>query len=364
MKTLANGQAYQEIWNVSSFFDLEGELISVEPHGNGHINRTYMLCSTTGKRYILQKLSDAFDIEKLMANVSSVITYIKEHFDPSSTMNLVYTKNGKSYHHDENGDYRVFDFVEHSKVLQNAETAEDFYQSAIAFGSFQNMLADFPAETLSEPIVNFHNTIDRYRIFHETLERDPMGRAKEVEEEIAFVLSEEEEAGTLQRMRESGQLPLRVTHNDTKLNNVLLDKESGKPICVIDLDTVMPGLSVYDYGDSIRFGASTALEDEQDLSKVLLDLDLFRIYTKGFLEACPNLTEEEIAMLPMGAKIMTLECGVRFLTDHIDGDHYFNIHKEGQNLDRARTQFKLVQEMEAHWDEMHSIVKELAARIR
>jgi Ser/Thr protein kinase RdoA (MazF antagonist) len=242
--------------------------------------------------------------------------------------------------------------------LQTAETPEDFYQSAVGFGRFQKLLADFPAETLHESIPNFHNTIDRYRIFHETLEKDPMGRAKDAAEEIAFVLAREEEAGILQRLRLTGELPLRVTHNDTKLNNVLLDENTRKALCVIDLDTVMPGLSLYDFGDSIRFGAATAAEDEKDLSKMTINLDLFRIFTEGFLSSC-DLTDKEIELLPLGAKIMTLECGVRFLTDYLDGDHYFAVHREGHNLDRCRTQFKLVAEMERKWTEMAEIVAQI-----
>jgi Ser/Thr protein kinase RdoA (MazF antagonist) len=345
-------------------FQVEGEPVSVERCGEGHINVTYMLITTTGHRYILQKINDEiFDVKELMENISAVTAFTSQRAeDPRESMQLIPDLDGNSFYQDETGYYRVYEYVEGGMCLQAAESPEDFYQSAIAFGKYQQMLAEFPAETLHETIPNFHNTIDRYRIFHETLERDVCGRAKEVEGEIAFALEREEEAGTLQRMRESGELPLRVTHNDTKLNNVILDAETRKALCVIDLDTVMPGLSLYDYGDSIRFGAVTAAEDEQDLSKMTIDLELFRIYTRGFLEACPGLTEEEIRMMPVGAKTMTLECGVRFLTDYLDGDHYFSIHREKHNLDRARTQFKLVSEMEAHWGEMQQIVKEEAER--
>jgi Ser/Thr protein kinase RdoA (MazF antagonist) len=276
-------------------------------------------------------------------------------------MTVVFTDEGKSFYTDETGHYRLYEFVEGTICLQSAESPEDFYQSAVGFGRFQKLLSAFPAETLHEAIPNFHNTIDRYRIFHETLEKDPMGRAKDVEKEISFVLAHEEEAGTLQRMRLSGELPLRVTHNDTKLNNVLLDEKTRKALCVIDLDTVMPGLSLYDFGDSIRFGAATAAEDEKDLSKMTIDLELFRIFTEGFLTSC-DLTEREIELLPLGAKIMTLECGVRFLTDYLDGDHYFAVHREGHNLDRCRTQFKLVSEMERKWSEMAEIVAQIARK--
>ncbi len=343
-------------------FRLDGAPYSIERYGFGHINATYLLVSTTGRRYILQRISDAFDVVGLMSNIAAVTKFTAERTsDPRGAMTLVPTLDGQPYYTDETGHYRVYDFVEDSICLQAAETPEDFYESAVAFGAFQKLLEEFPAETLFEPIPNFHNTIDRYRIFHEALEKDVMGRAKDVQAEIDFVLAREEWAGTLQRMRQSGELPLRVTHNDTKLNNVMLDAATRKALCVIDLDTVMPGLAAYDFGDSIRFGASTAAEDEKDLSKVMVDLDLFRIYTRGFLSAC-DLTDREIETLHYGAKTMTLECGVRFLTDYLQGDHYFRIHRPEHNLDRCRTQFKLVQEMEAHWDEMAAIVKEEAAR--
>jgi len=228
----------------------------------------------------------------------------------------------------------------------------------VAFGTFQQQLKDFPAETLCEVIPNFHNTVDRYRIFKEALAADVCGRAASVKAEIDFALAREQEAGTLVNMLAEGKLPLRVTHNDTKLNNVMLDEATRKPLCVIDLDTTMPGLSLYDFGDSIRFGAATAAEDEKDLDKMVMDINLFETYTKGFLSACPGLTENERDMLPMGAKLMTLECGVRFLTDYLSGDTYFRTHYEGQNLDRCRTQFKLVADMESKWDEMKRIVKE------
>ena len=220
------------------------------------------------------------------------------------------------------------------------------------------MLADFPAETLHETIPNFHNTPDRYRIFRETLAADPMGRAAGIQREIDFVLAREEEAGALQRMRESGELPLRVTHNDTKLNNVMLDSRTRKALCVIDLDTVMPGLVAFDFGDSIRFGASTGPEDERDLDRIWLDLSLYRRFTEGFIPACGILTPREIETLPLGAKVMTLECGLRFLTDYLDGDHYFGISRRSHNLDRARTQFKLVADTERRWSEICGIIKD------
>ena len=248
--------------------------------------------------------------------------------------------------------------MEDSICLQLPETDEDFYQSAVGFGTFQQLLTDFPAAKLHETIPNFHNTPDRYRALLETLERDSMHRAAQVQPEIEFALARQAEMATIQNALTAGELPLRVTHNDTKLNNVLLDAKTRKALCVIDLDTVMPGSSLYDFGDSIRFGAATAAEDEKDLSKMEMSLDRFRVFTRGYVRACPGLTAKELELLPMGAKNMTMECGVRFLTDYLDGDHYFAVHRDGQNLDRARTQFKLVADMEKKWDEMRKIVEE------
>ena len=347
--------------NILMQFPLDGSVSSCERYGCGHINVTYLVVTATGHRYILQKINHHIfrNVPALMENISAVTNYLRKQMDdPRRVLTVVNTNDGSAYYFDGEGYWRLYEFVEGSICLQQPETPEDFYQSAVAFGEFQQQLNNFPADTLHETIPNFHNTVDRYRIFHEVLAADPMGRAKDVQAEIDFVLAREQEAGTLVRLLGEGKLPLRVTHNDTKLNNVMLDDQTRTPLCVIDLDTVMPGLSAYDFGDSIRFGAATAAEDEKDLSKMEMSLDLFRIFTRGFLKACPGLTDLEKEMLPMGAKLMTLECGVRFLTDYIDGDHYFSVHREGHNLDRCRTQFKLVADMESKWDRMAQIVKE------
>ena len=346
-------------------FALDGEAVYCERYGFGHINETYLVVTDTKHRYIAQKLSTrAFkDVPGLMNNIYLVTSYLRERTeDPYGVMTIIKTVDGGIFLEDAGEYWRVYDFVEGSVALQAPRNTQDFYESAIAFGDFQTKLDGFPVEKLVETIPNFHNTVDRYRIFKETLAKDVCGRAKEVQAEIDFVLAHEEEMATLQRMRESGELPTRVTHNDTKLNNVLLKADTYKPLCVIDLDTVMPGLSLYDFGDSIRFGAATAAEDEKDLSKVTMSLDMFRIFTEGFLTSCTTLTDKELEMMPMGAKTMTMECGVRFLTDYLDGDHYFAVHREGQNLDRCRTQFKLVQDMESKWEEMHKIIKEVSNR--
>ena len=261
---------------ILSRFSLQGRPLTCERYGQGHINLTYLVTTDSGRRYILQRLSRAafHDIPALMRNVAAVTGFLAARStDPRQTLHLIPTRDGENWVRDEAGEaWRVYDYVEDSICLQVPESPEDLYESAIAFGSFQRMLADFPAETLHETIPNFHNTPDRYRIFRETLAADPMGRAAGIQREIDFVLAREEEAGALQRMRESGELPLRVTHNDTKLNNVMLDCRTRKALCVIDLDTVMPGLVAFDFGDSIRFGASTGPEDERDLDRIWLDL--------------------------------------------------------------------------------------------
>ena len=343
-------------------FSLDSKSVSCERYGCGHINVTYLVVTESGRRYILQKINNNIfkDVPGLMGNIAAVTKYLRKIISaPRGVLTLVPTTDGADYLQYEDGSFwRVYDFVEQSLCLQAPESADDFYQSAVAFGTFQQQLKDFPAETLCEVIPNFHNTVDRYRIFKEALAADVCGRAASVKAEIEFALAREQEAGTLVNMLAEGKLPLRVTHNDTKLNNVMLDETTRKPLCVIDLDTVMPGLSLYDFGDSIRFGAATAAEDEKDLSKMVMDINLFATYTKGFLSACPGLTENERDMLPMGAKLMTLECGVRFLTDYLSGDTYFRTHYEGQNLDRCRTQFKLVADMESKWEDMKRIVKE------
>lgn len=346
-------------------FQTNGRPVRADIFGHGHINHTLRVVTDTGDSYILQKINQYVfkDPVGLMENAAAVTNFLlKKVENPANALEFIPAKDGSFCYRDDSGEYwRMYKFVG-GFCLEAPESPEDFYQSAIAFGRFQYLLSDFPADTLTETIPEFHNTIDRYRIFKETLTRDPVGRRAGVEKEIQFLLDREEKAGTLQRMRESGEIPLRVTHNDTKLNNVLLDGKTREALCVLDLDTVMPGLSVYDFGDSIRFGAATAAEDETDLSKMNMDLNLFEIYTKGFVQACPSLTPQELKMLPMGAWTMTLEVGLRFLTDYIDGDHYFKTGYPNHNLVRSRTQLKLVTDMEAKWEDMERIVAAVTSK--
>lgn len=350
-------------------FKLPGELKECIRYGSGHINDTYRLTYETPqgtKRYILQRMSKSIFKKpvELMENVSGVTAWLRKKIienggDPErETLTLVKSNDGLPYFVDSTGEYwRVYLFIEGATCYDAVKDDNDFYQSAVAFGHFQRLLADYPAETLHETIKDFHNTPDRLEKFKKSVSEDICERAASVQKEIDFILEREELTHALYDLQLDGRLPLRVTHNDTKLNNIMIDDKTGKAICVIDLDTVMPGFAANDFGDSIRFGASTAVEDEQDLSKVSCDLHLFEVYTKGFIEGCGDaLTDLELDLLPMGAILMTFECGIRFLTDHLEGDHYFRIHREGHNLDRARTQLVLVKDMEEKLPQMNEVI--------
>ena len=363
-------QAEQFLQDALAAFDFGGEVVGAVRYGSGHINDTFCVHTQPGegpcRRFILQRISAAafHHPDQVMANIASVTAFLRRAIaeaggDPSrETMTVLPSRDGRSFYSDsEGGAWRVYPFIENTVCLQAAETPELFAASARTFGRFQRMLKDYPADTLYETIPHFHDTEDRLAKLKAAVEADVMGRVKDVQPELDFVRKREADCSVaLQALRE-GRLPLRVTHNDTKLNNVLIDRDSGEGICVIDLDTVMPGLSINDFGDSIRFGANHSAEDERDLSKVNFDLSLYEVYTQGFLEGAGGaLTPAELDYLPWGAKLMTLECGIRFLTDYLDGDHYFRIHREGQNLDRCRTQFKLVADMEAQWAAMKAVV--------
>ena len=352
-------------------FQFEGNLISIKPYGSGHINDTYLLMYEIGKmgsiRVILQRVNQEIFTNpvELMRNIEGVTTYLKKIIKKNGgnpereTLNLIPAKDEKYYFVDSKGEYwRSYKYITDATSYDLVENPKDFYESAVAFGHFQKLLSNYPAETLNETIKGFHDTESRLIAFKEAVEKDSFGRAAKVQKEIRFVLEREEISSVFGKLLAKGEIPLRVTHNDTKLNNIMIDYATGKGLCVIDLDTIMPGLAMNDFGDSIRFGASTAAEDEKDLEKVTCSMELFELYTKGFLEECrEQLTTKEIELLPMGAKVMTFECGIRFLTDYLEGDHYFKIHREDHNLDRCRTQFKLVADMEKKWDLMQKIVE-------
>ena len=369
-------QEIARIENVAKNFQFEGNLMRIEPWGNGHINDTYLLTFAIGKmgsiQVILQRINkNVFPKpEEVMENMMNVTSHLHKKILENGgnpyreTVNVIPALDNKPYYKETEHDYwRATMFISDATSYDVAESVEDFYESAVAFGKFQSLLADFPAEELHETIKNFHNTKSRFMNFKKAVEEDVAGRAKEVAEEIQFVLDHEEDACYFVDLIEKQEVPIRVTHNDTKLNNIMIDNKTHKGICVIDLDTTMPGLAMYDFGDSIRFGASTGEEDEKDLSKVSCSMELFEAYTKGFIEGCAGkLTEREIELLPMGAKVITYECGMRFLTDYLQNDVYFKTSRKEHNLDRARTQFKLVSDMEKKWGQMQNIVKKYSGK--
>ncbi len=349
------------IQEVLSHFDMEYE---ASPYGNGHINDTYLI---SPNQYILQRINTNIfkDPEGLMDNVYKVTEHLKdviasEGGDPErETLTVIKTKDGKNlYTHDENNSFRVYKFVDNTVTIETPEKAEEMYKAAKGFAKFQKRLASFPADTLIETIKDFHDTPKRFENLKKAISEDKMGRAESVKEEIDFALSKEGWIGLVTEGLADGSIPLRVTHNDTKINNILFDEKTLEAICVIDLDTVMPGSMLYDFGDALRIGAATAPEDETDLSKVDFNIDFFEAFTKGFAEEMgTSLTKREIELLALSSKLMTYECGIRFLTDYLEGDTYFKIHRPTHNLDRARTQFKIVKSIDEKLDDMEKIVK-------
>jgi hypothetical protein len=355
-------------------WDFGGQVAGALRFGKGHINDTFAVytqqADTTCRRFILQRINTRVftDPAGLMENITGVTGYLRGAIagaggDPNrETLTVAPTKEGKSFFTAENGDaWRVYYFIEDAVCYQTAETPELFRVSAVAFGNFARQLQNYPAHTLRETIPNFHHTPTRFKALQRAIAANSQNRAKACAAEIEFALAREADCAVLTNLQEKGELPLRVTHNDTKLNNIMIDPKTMRGVCVIDLDTVMPGLWLNDYGDSIRFGAHGATEDERDLGKVSLSLPLFETYTDGYLEAAgPVLTPLEKELMPWGARLMTLECGIRFLADFLEGDVYFKTARPAHNLDRCRTQFKLVTDMERAWDEINAIVKRLA----
>lgn len=363
--------------SVMSQFCVYGDFIKSEAYGCGHINDTYAVYLDNGGnkyRVLLQRINNNIfsDVDGLMNNILGVTSYLRDKItarggDPDrETLTVIKTKDGAPYYKDAEGScWRVYVFIEDTITLQSARTNDDLYSCGSAFGGFLRDLADYKAETLAEVIPDFHNTPKRMETLKKAIAEDKMGRAQSVKEEIEFALARTEMAAKIADALKEGRIPLRVTHNDTKLNNTLVDAATQKCICVIDLDTVMPGSALYDYGDAIRFSASTGAEDETDLSKVNFDLGLFEAFTKGYIEASAgSLTGSETALMPMAAIIMTFECGIRFLTDYLEGDTYFKIHRPNHNLDRCRTQFKLVADMEIKYNDMGNTVERIIKELQ
>ena len=358
-----------EFKEILSHFDIKGDFVSCEPYGNGLINRTYVAVFRTEKgnvRYIVQKINSALftNVEALMNNIRLVTEFNRSEIekrggDPDrESLTLVFTKEGKAYYKTPEGEYyRVYIFIENAKGYDVVEKPEHFYESAVAFGKFAMLLDRFDSSKLFEVLPDFHNTVKRFANLKKSIEKDAFGRAKDVMPEIEFALKHEEMTHKLVDLLASGEMQTRVTHNDTKLNNVLIDTRTDKAVCVIDLDTMMPGSICYDFGDSIRFGCNPCREDTPETEKVIFNMPLFEEYTKGYLSVFGDtITAVERENLPVGALLMTYECGIRFLADYLDGDVYFRLTREKQNVDRARSQFKLVADMEKRMDEMMKIV--------
>ncbi len=353
------------IRNVIGAYSHIGEVHQCAPLGSGYINDTYSLSTESG-RYVLQRINGAVfpDPQKVMSNIIKITEHIRKKaaeqgIDPyRSTVTIVNNDNDEPFFVDRKGSYwRLSLYISNTVTREKIGSAEDMRACAAAFGAFTRQLADFPANTLYETIEHFHNTPHRYNRLVSAIERDTHARAASVVKEIEFALSRRELPWILERARAIGELPLRVTHNDTKLSNILFDSADGSAVAVIDLDTVMPGYSVNDFGDAVRSGASTAAEDETDLSLVSMDIELFRAAADGYVRGCSGtLRSKEIELLPYGAMLMTYECGIRFLTDYLKGDVYFKTQTKDHNIIRCRNQFALLADMERKLNEMKSIV--------
>ena len=346
---------------------------TAEPFGNGHINSTYLITIDGVKeRYILQRINSYVFVRprEVMENMLHITEYLQERIreeggDPDrETIRLIPSVTGEPWVEDGEGElWRVMLCVPDTVSPQHPDNLDVLEECGEAFGCFSRRLKDYPASTLYETIYAFHDTPNRLRQLEDAISEDACERVKDVPEEIAFARAREAETRILVEAHAAGKLPLRVTHNDTKVNNVLLDKDTGKAVCVVDLDTVMPGLLAYDFGDAIRVGACSAEEDERDLSKIRLELPKAEAFARGFLNELKGaLSEDELLSLEAGARLMTFECGMRFLADHLNGDKYFRIHRPRQNLDRARAQFALLADMEKHQEEMRAMLTRLYFR--
>ncbi len=362
-----------DLKTICSQFRIDGDFVSAAPYGTGHINDTYAaVFDIRGqrRRTILQRINHNIfkDVPQLMDNIQRVTDHLRNVLadrsgaDPTrETLTVIPTVNGASYLCDQTGNFwRAYIFIEGARTYDEVQSADQAYQAAWAFGQFQRDLLDLPGPRLTETIVNFHNTPWRFANLVQAVEADTANRGALARDEIAFALGREQMTGVLTGLLDAGKIPERITHNDTKINNVMLDDETGRGVCVIDLDTVMPGLVLYDFGDQIRTTTGTAAEDEQDLSKVTFQLPMFRALVEGYLAAAGSfLCPSEVDYLAFSGRLITFEIGIRFLTDYLSGDVYFKTHRPGHNLHRARTQFEMVRQMEEQEAEMQQIVQDL-----
>ena len=364
----------ETILAAASHFDLGGIPVSIKEITTGNINTTYRLdmgADHTPPRFVLQHINtSAFkDPVSLMENIGLITEHIRKSYEAEGivptrrVLSYVKADNGTLLYTDsDNGAWRAYVYVDDVTAYNAIESTAIFREAGVGFGEFQTRLADFPAELLTETIPGFHNTALRFEAFLASVEKDVAGRASSVADEIEFFCARKELMSSIVK-KLGNEFPLRVTHNDTKLNNVLMDNATGQALCVIDLDTVMPGSALYDYGDAIRYGACTAAEDEPDTSKIGFDMALFESFTEGFVNATAgNLTDTEIKHLPLGVAVITCELAMRFMTDYLNGDVYFKTAYEGHNLVRARAQIKLLQEVEAKLPEMYAFVEDMLTK--
>ncbi len=360
----------QELKELASAFQIYGDFVEGCPYGSGHINDTYKVTYSVGgarMNYLLQRINHHVFTQP--ANVQSNILRVTRHIadklraqgieDVSrNTLTVILTKDGEPVYHDTNGNWwRMYIFVEGASTYDQIQSTQQAELVGEAFAGFQNMVADLTNPRLCETIPNFHNTVKRYETLQAAIAKDAFNRAKDVAAEIAYVEARADTFGRLLDRCAKGEIPERVTHNDTKLNNVMLDDKTGRGICVIDLDTVMPGLALYDFGDMCRTATANAAEDEKDLSKVYSRLDMFEAIAKGYCRGAKFLTPGEKEELAFSARLITMTIGIRFLTDYLQGDVYFHIKHPGHNVDRCRTQLKMVQSMEDQADKMEAIIQ-------
>ena len=358
-------------------FCFDGFLKREQYYMDGHINDAYCIECQSGddtKRYILQKINtNVFkDPMKLMDNIESISAHIRRKIygeggdAKNRTMTVIKTLDGKPCYRDSMGGYwRAYDFVEGSSSLKGIPDDEIIYYSGYAFGEFLWQLADYPMEGFYCPIDGFHNTPKRLKELEQAVGMDQYGRGREISQELEFVREHQKKCTLIEQLYERGKIPKRIVHNDAKLNNVLMQADGKESLCVIDLDTVMPGYASYDFGDGIRYFGSKSVTEDEPPEHAFIDMEVFDCYLKGYLDGTDGiLTEEEIRTMPLGARSITFECGVRFLTDYLQGDKYFKITRASQNIDRCRIHFELVKYMEKHWDEMMSIMEKQLKRYK
>ncbi len=365
-------QNINKLKNVVKQFSIHGKITSIEQIKKGYINSTYRVKTLSEHnhvhQYLLQRINtNVFpDVEALMHNFELTTEHLQNclHMPGKHLRGMVQvprlTKEEKPYYEDDSGAWRLMTYFDNVYSLDIPDTPEVFYYAGVSFGGFMKAMSSMDVSLIREVIPNFHNTKSRYQDLEKSISRDPLGRVREVSDEIAFIRARTDLFGRISDALECGRIPTRICHNDCNLNNILFDQDTHLPVAIIDLDTVMPSSPLYDFGDSMRIGTNTAKDDEKDLSKVSCDLQLYEMYARGYLEACGDiLTKEELELLPYAALIITSEDGIRFLMDHIDGDTYYQTSYPGQNLDRSRTQLKLVEDMEKKLPEIRKILQRI-----